>query len=149
MSGHYIFVIVAKDDTPVFQAEYNYSSKGNPSPIYKTQDDKRENNSHLSEFILHSSLDIVDELQWFNSSMNLKVVERFQESYISAFVTASQTRLLLLHDVKNEDGIRNFFQDVAELYYKVVLNPFYKIGEPITSPSFEPLVKNLAKKHLQ
>lgn len=38
---------------------------------------------------------------------------------MSTYVTAGQAKLMLLHDLKSEDGIKNFFQEVHELYIKV------------------------------
>eukprot|EP00042_Codosiga_hollandica_P024357 m.102095 g.102095 ORF g.102095 m.102095 type:complete len:117 (-) comp51529_c0_seq4:513-863(-) len=62
--------------------------------------------------------------------------------------SCAQVRLVLLHDIKNDDGIRGFFGEVYELYIKVLLNPFYTPGAPITSKDFSAKVKMVAKRHL-
>lgn len=49
----------------------------------------------------------------------LKVIDKFNERFISAYLTAGNIKLLLLHDAKSEDAIRNFFNDCYELYIKV------------------------------
>ena len=48
----------------------------------------------------------------------LKVVDKFNEWYLSAYVTASGVRLMLLHD-SNADGLKAFFSEAHELYIKV------------------------------
>ena len=90
---------------------------------------------------------------------------------------------MLLHDVRNEDGIRaphirrtraahahtrctvqarhtradtphahvhaagNFFNDVHELYVKVLMNPFHAFNAPIASQLFDARVKVLGRKY--
>ncbi len=49
----------------------------------------------------------------------LKSIDKFNERFISAYLTAGNIKLLLLHDAKSEDAIRNFFNDCYELYIKV------------------------------
>ena len=71
----YLFVVVGKHDNPLFRLDNSAQ--------------KTDNSRHLQEFIIHSSLDLVDELVWRKTDMYFKNVDRFGDSSISAFVTAS------------------------------------------------------------
>lgn len=54
---------------------------------------------------------------------------------------------MLLHDHKtDESAIRSFFNDLYELYVKVLLNPFYEKNSPITSPVFAERVRHMARR---
>lgn len=136
----YHFVIVGPQDNPLFEDEFGAGRRGTA--------DKSNDRRHLNEFIVHAALDPTDFLTWNSKDMYLKVVDHFHEWSISAYATASRTRFMLLHDVRNEDGIRNFFTEVHELYTKVLLNPFYTPGAPIESDNFRTKIKACARKYL-
>ena len=76
---------------------------------------------------------------------------------------------MILHELKNDEGIRLFLQEVWEAYVKVrlpppspvedpkallrpphqtLLNPFHELNAPIRSPTFDSRVRASAKKHL-
>jgi trafficking protein particle complex subunit 2 len=84
-------------------------------------------------------------------------------------------KLMMLHDVRNEDGIKSFFTEVHEYYIRVrrpqgghvarvcgaadscvrlngtaqyLMNPFYDPDTPIESKAFDSKVRVLAKKYL-
>lgn len=126
----------------------------------------------MNQFIVHSSLDIIEEVQWASSTMYMKCVDRFNNLFVSCFLTAGSTflsvyidiylrtlmfavfatltdiKFLLLHDTKADDAIRQFFADVYELYAKTLMNPFYEVDMRITSLVFDTRVRGAAKKYL-
>jgi hypothetical protein len=134
--GNYMFMMIAggEVDTPIYEAEF-----------INTQ--RREDNSHLNQFIIHAALDMVEESVWGTQSMFFKSVDKFNDYLISAFVTAGGIKFMLLHDVRNEDGIRSFFHDVHELYVKVLMNPFYQPNTAISSSLFDARVKALGRRY--
>lgn len=60
----YYFVIVGTQDNPLFEHEFGTSKAGGDGQS-RFNDQVR----HLNQFILHSSLDIVEEVQWGQGQM--------------------------------------------------------------------------------
>lgn len=94
---------------------------------------------------------------------------------VSAFVTAAQVTFLLLHDGRNDDTVKLFFRDVyevcaapalychcacsspsaqealhsAQVYLRVVLNPFFSASAKLTSPTFAQKVRNISRTYFR
>ncbi|KAG9455553.1 hypothetical protein H6P81_000061 [Aristolochia fimbriata] len=123
----------------------NPSCVRNDIPIYEAEVGsavKKEEAAHQHQFILHAALDIVQDLAWTTSAMFLKAMDRFNDLAVSVYVTAGH--ILSMHD----DGIKSFFQEVHELYIKILVNPLYLPGSRITSSHFDTKVRALARKYL-
>jgi hypothetical protein len=66
---------------------------------------------------------------------------------VYGFCTAGGARFLLLHDMRNEENVKNLFYEVHELYLRVVLNPFHTPRTPIASTVFDARVRAISRKH--
>ncbi|CCE40937.1 Sedlin, N-terminal conserved region family protein [Candida parapsilosis] len=103
----------------------------------------------LLPFIANASLDIIEEQMWSTQALNLGKIDQFYGIFISAYLTQGSIKFVLCYDSnKDENSIRQFFQDVNELYVKILMNPFYNVNDAILAPEFDYKVKLLAKKYL-
>ncbi|KAF8645947.1 hypothetical protein HU200_066038 [Digitaria exilis] len=135
MASTACFVIVSKNDIPIYEAEVGSAPK-------------KEDLAHQHQFILHAALDVVQDLAWTTNAMFLRSVDRFSDLVVSVYDSVVHTRFMLLHDPRSDDGIKSFFQEVHELYIKIFLNPLYLPGSRITSSHFDTKVRALARKYL-
>ncbi|KAL5357175.1 Sedlin [Aspergillus floccosus] len=92
----YYFTILSPSDAPLFNLAFGTSKSGGDGIARFRFPDTAQ---YMNQFIIHSSLDIVEEAQWMNSNMYLKHIDTYPPAaaYISAFLTPSGARFLLLH----------------------------------------------------
>lgn len=113
-----LFLIVGRNE-PLYSAEFG-KPPGTPATAQTI--------SRQNYIVMHSALDLVDKAAWVNGSMYLKVVDQVNHQMVSTFLTACHVKLMLLHTGKSEDTVRNFFNEVYELYTKVILLSLYNIA---------------------
>ncbi|KAI9035095.1 TRAPP subunit TRS20 [Aspergillus affinis] len=92
----YYFTILSPTDVPLFNLAFGTSKSGGDGIARFRFPDTAQ---YMNQFIIHSSLDILEEAQWMNSNMYLKHIDTYPPSsaYITAFLTPSGARFLLLH----------------------------------------------------
>ena len=78
----------------------------------------------------------------------MKVIDRFSNCLVSAYITPGGATFLLLHNGKSEDAIRAFFVEVNEAYAKYLMNPFADPDGVITSPQFDLHAKTSLKRYV-
>ena len=103
-----LFLIVGRNE-PLYSAEFG-KPPGTPATAHTI--------SRQSYIVMHSALDLVDKSAWLNGNMYLKVVDQVNHQMVSTFLTACHVKFMLLHTGKSEDTIRNFFNEIYELYTK-------------------------------
>jgi len=103
---------------------------------------------HVIQMIANTSLDVIEDVMRKENTMYLKSVDKFNEWTVSALITPGNMKFVLLHEGKNDDGIKSFFMDVWELYVKTMLNPFHTAHSPIKSNVLDTRVRQSAKKNL-
>lgn len=108
----------------------------------------RYNDKDVLQMIAHSSLDAVEDMALYDGALYLRAVDRINEWTTSAFVVPGGTRFLILHEHKHDEGIRNFFLDVWELWVKLNLNPLREPDSPVLSSSFDSRVRASARRYL-
>eukprot|EP00953_Heterococcus_sp_UTEX-ZZ885_P037665 19335-Heterococcus_DN1.PRE.1 len=160
-------MIVGRNE-PLYEAEVvlrpTASSRGSERDREKDKD-----SGHLSQFIIHSALDMVERKQGTAINPYLRIVDKFNDQFVSAYLTAGGVKLMLLHDGRAEDAVGNFFKEIHELYVKVsafylywciphfrqcvhiaavVVTYIATYDTPIMSPGFDDRVRAMATKLL-
>lgn len=130
-----LFLIVGRNE-PLYSAEFSQSATPTSDSI-----------TRQNYFVMHSALDLVDQCAFTTNQMYLKTVDKVNHQMVSVFLTAGHVKLMVLHCGKGEDTIRNFFNDVYELYVRLSMNPFYQFDTPIGSKDFDKRVKTVGRRY--
>ncbi|KAF2646151.1 Sedlin [Massarina eburnea CBS 473.64] len=99
----YYFTIFSPTDTPLYTHDFGTSRSGGDGIPHFTSSERA-----LAPFILHSALDIVEEVQWGASTssgsapMYLKHIDKYANNFVSCWITGANVRFLLLTRPRDE-----------------------------------------------
>ena len=81
------------------------------------------------------------------ANMYMRTVDKFNSQlHISCLMTASGTKFILLHEKSYEDQIKQFFNEMYELFVKALMNPFFDPEKAIEIPQFDDSVALISKR---
>ena len=71
--------------------------------------------------------------------MYLKTVDKFNELSVNCLVTPSNAKLLILHEssLNKDNEIKQFLNEVYDLFAKLAMNPFFSQTEKINIDEFK------------
>ncbi|KAK8793385.1 hypothetical protein WA158_004744 [Blastocystis sp. Blastoise] len=104
---------------------------------------------HLSEFLIHASLDMISDAEDNTPTNYLGIIDKVNNLCVSAFITPGNRKFMLLHKDPSDDSIRLFFNEVYDYYVRAIMNPFYKHNGLIHSVEFERKIREIADKYLR
>lgn len=140
------FVIVGRDDVPLFDGDLKVFGKMPGNDGEDASKPQMGRPHYLYHFVLHASLDAMDDLEWTQKQAFLGVVDRFNNLQVSGYIIpGNRLRLLLLHDGKSEEMVKAFFRGVHHLLVPRMLNPFFLPKERIHSAEFHTQMRRLSK----
>jgi len=156
----YYFSIIGTTDSPLYELEFSsfkassFSGSSNGTWL-PGRSQFAPNIREMLPFISNSSLDLIEELQWSTNLFSLGKIDSFYGLSVSAYLSQGNIKFILCYDTGNgtalksdDNAIKQFFIESHDLYTKCLLNPFYKVNDPIVSPDFDLKIKLLAKKYL-
>ncbi|KAJ6961630.1 trafficking protein particle complex subunit 2 isoform X2 [Populus alba x Populus x berolinensis] len=107
------FIIVSRNDIPIYEAEVGSATK-------------REDAAQMHQFILHAALDIVQDLAWTTSAMYLKAIDRFNDLVVSVYVTAGHILCVsdfnCVSDKKNTEKMEN---DIYVIFFAFSVGVYF------------------------
>lgn len=90
----YYFAIIGTQDNPLFEYEFGTAKQGGDG-VARFPEQAR----HMNQFIVHSSLDIVEEVQWAQGQMYVSPVLCFT-IYTDSLIQVSQMHRSFLQQLR-------------------------------------------------
>eukprot|EP00223_Ostreococcus_mediterraneus_P004426 CAMPEP_0174581936 /NCGR_PEP_ID=MMETSP0929-20130131/5877_1 /TAXON_ID=548131 ORGANISM="Ostreococcus mediterraneus, Strain clade-D-RCC2572" /NCGR_SAMPLE_ID=MMETSP0929 /ASSEMBLY_ACC=CAM_ASM_000573 /LENGTH=171 /DNA_ID=CAMNT_0015763615 /DNA_START=1 /DNA_END=516 /DNA_ORIENTATION=+ len=152
-----LFTVINADDVPVYAVDLANAwseARGIEAVVRELSIDDAsrattERDDYVFELIARGALDFVDERAWESNAAYLKVVDRFNDVNVYAYVTSTRVKFVLCAEMRADEPMRAFFADVHEGYCVAMMNPMRDEDAPLdTSEVFQRAVRAAARKRL-